>query len=763
MTSLKQLQQQFNSIQSVRQPVRKKFQALIGHPDGSTIDDPEHAGYVFIRIDGDSNRVRHARCRAVLPRYNQPVIVAYSDERPGTLEVIDLNDEAFPPNAAGTDTSYDGSAQLGKHAAQHAMFGGDTTWIDLKQIVPLRTRPDNPVSMQVYVESGPYQYLNGYNYWPGGLSSDMTAQIPSSALTQIYRIIYINPTTNALAYINSAEMADDPYMANYEGILDLIPVTSVPLSAVRLHNGMTTITETDIYDLRAIIGSAPGTVSGSGAIALWSNVLIVAGSGGDYTTIQAAINAASSGQLVLVAPGTYAENDTLKDGVAVKSLGVSLDTIIAPASGVSVAVPAGSHRLHGFHLTPPAGQVALSIIGATGDLEVFKCFVGSNGTNAIDTSTAGAAFVLTLSDSAIDGSISTKAQIKAFDCEITGNIAQVAGAGDIILHGGKVQGNITHVAGATIYMRNLPTITGTVSGTGTVVGPYRDGSGNVVMQTGSILTIGILNLSATSSQIVMQSAGITGTLTWTPATSDKVITLPNLTGTLALGAGTLTVATANSVAVADHTHAITSSSSPGAAAAILASTAAGYLQLARLGIGISPGSPIHVGDGTALHSSIELGSVDVQAWTWSTTTIGLKGIVASSVAAGRATYFLGQRARGTLDAPSIVSDNDLMFVLLGSGYDGAAMIASAEIVFAVDGTPGINDMPGRISFFTTPDGSATFSERVRITADGGLGIVDGIAAPATLSGFAKIYVDSADGDLKVKFGDGIVKTIVVDT
>jgi len=42
-------------------------------------------------------------------------------------------------------------------------------------------------------------------------------------------------------------------------------------------------------------------------------------------------------------------------------------------------------------------------------------------------------------------------------------------------------------------------------------------------------------------------------------------------------------------------------------------------------------------------------------------------------------------------------------------------------------------------------------------------IVDGVTAPATASGKAFIYVDTADGDLKVKFGDGTVKTIATDT
>lgn len=42
-------------------------------------------------------------------------------------------------------------------------------------------------------------------------------------------------------------------------------------------------------------------------------------------------------------------------------------------------------------------------------------------------------------------------------------------------------------------------------------------------------------------------------------------------------------------------------------------------------------------------------------------------------------------------------------------------------------------------------------------------LIDGIAAPGTETGYATLFVDSADGDLKIKFGDGTVKTIVTDT
>ena len=44
----------------------------------------------------------------------------------------------------------------------------------------------------------------------------------------------------------------------------------------------------------------------------------------------------------------------------------------------------------------------------------------------------------------------------------------------------------------------------------------------------------------------------------------------------------------------------------------------------------------------------------------------------------------------------------------------------AQISAAVDGTPGSNDMPGRLVFSTTADGSASPTERLRIDSVGSL-------------------------------------------
>jgi hypothetical protein len=57
-----------------------------------------------------------------------------------------------------------------------------------------------------------------------------------------------------------------------------------------------------------------------------------------------------------------------------------------------------------------------------------------------------------------------------------------------------------------------------------------------------------------------------------------------------------------------------------------------------------------------------------------------------------------------------------------AGSDGTGFIPAAEIRVAVDGTPGTNDMPGRIAFFTTADGASSVTERLRIDKSGALGI-----------------------------------------
>jgi len=90
--------------------------------------------------------------------------------------------------------------------------------------------------------------------------------------------------------------------------------------------------------------------------------------------------------------------------------------------------------------------------------------------------------------------------------------------------------------------------------------------------------------------------------------------------------------------------------------------------------------------------------------------------------AGSAAYFITQRARGTYASPTIVSNGDQLGQLFFFGYDGSAYRQAGYIAATVDGTPGANDMPSRLTFGTTPDGGVSAVERMRITAAGDVGI-----------------------------------------
>jgi hypothetical protein len=71
---------------------------------------------------------------------------------------------------------------------------------------------------------------------------------------------------------------------------------------------------------------------------------------------------------------------------------------------------------------------------------------------------------------------------------------------------------------------------------------------------------------------------------------------------------------------------------------------------------------------------------------------------------------------------AILASGDTIGRLYFSGSDGTAKIPAAFIDAAVDGTPGTNDMPGRLVFSTTADGASSPTERMRIDSSGNVGI-----------------------------------------
>lgn len=82
---------------------------------------------------------------------------------------------------------------------------------------------------------------------------------------------------------------------------------------------------------------------------------------------------------------------------------------------------------------------------------------------------------------------------------------------------------------------------------------------------------------------------------------------------------------------------------------------------------------------------------------------------------------LGKSRGTTVGSNTIVQAQDSLGFINFAGADGTDLdTVGAQIVAYVDGTPGANDMPGRLVFSTTADGASSPTERMRITNGGNI-------------------------------------------
>jgi hypothetical protein len=99
----------------------------------------------------------------------------------------------------------------------------------------------------------------------------------------------------------------------------------------------------------------------------------------------------------------------------------------------------------------------------------------------------------------------------------------------------------------------------------------------------------------------------------------------------------------------------------------------------------------------------------LSATTWSATTAGPQ-------------IALGKSRSATVGTNTVVQSGDVLGAVTFAGDDGGEIIIAASIRAESDGTPGDDDMPGRLLFSTTADGAQTATERMRINSKGNVNI-----------------------------------------
>ena len=118
------------------------------------------------------------------------------------------------------------------------------------------------------------------------------------------------------------------------------------------------------------------------------------------------------------------------------------------------------------------------------------------------------------------------------------------------------------------------------------------------------------------------------------------------------------------------------------------------------------------------------------------------GAIRNSNDAGGAYLLLGKSRGTTTGSSTIVQFNDVLGGIYFQGADGADIATpAAGIEACVDTTPGADDMPGRLVFYTTADGANFLTERMRI-GQSALTSINGVYIHTT-GNSANVHVDSS--------------------
>ena len=122
---------------------------------------------------------------------------------------------------------------------------------------------------------------------------------------------------------------------------------------------------------------------------------------------------------------------------------------------------------------------------------------------------------------------------------------------------------------------------------------------------------------------------------------------------------------------------------------------------------------------------------------WSTTATRLAAPTLALLKSGNA----------AIASHTVVTDDEILGSIIAYGDDGTDYESpAAAIEFAVDGTPGTGDMPGRIVHYTSTDGGEALTERMRIGSDGIQTMNYGGAADNSISGPGVIWNLESGGD-----------------
>jgi hypothetical protein len=343
--------------------------------------------------------------------------------------------------------------------------------------------------------------------------------------------------------------------------------------------------------------------------------------------------------------------------------------------------------------------------------------------------------------------------------------------GSSILYGDNLGGFSNVAIGSGVSFSG-----GTLSATGSGGTVTSVGATAPITSTGGTTpTIGVTAAALTE----VDDTNVTLTLGGSPSTALLAATSLTLgwTGQLATSRGGtgLSSFTANGVVYASSTSALATSSNftfDGSGVVVSVNSASNGLRVTQTGAGnallvedsanpdnspfvVDANGRTVVGSTAALTYSSSLSiTPNIQINAAGAAQSGISRFSGNTIA--NSYWFLKSRGTTVGDFTSVAS-GDTLGTIGFLGADGTDGIQAAAITASVDGTPGTNDMPGRLVFSTTADGASSPTERARIHSSGGVSIgntTDPGATNLSVSGNVVIATSGKGIDFSATAGTG---------
>jgi hypothetical protein len=227
------------------------------------VDVPGRSGFVYVRLLNNTSELIQAYNGIVSPIYNLPILVKRNKDR---YEIY------------GRDTlryqNWGTTPYLPIHGNQHSFDktnggGGDLVWVHQEQFYPLAVTPSGTYeSPNVIVAPYLYNWYGAWHYYAGGGAPDCALAHPTGSSSTQVLLLCLDGDAGTLHYITGSVEAPHlitgsaglfPHLPSYD------PDTDIPLAAICITTGTTTIGWEEIYDVRQFFGREQ-TGGGTGSV-----------------------------------------------------------------------------------------------------------------------------------------------------------------------------------------------------------------------------------------------------------------------------------------------------------------------------------------------------------------------------------------------------------------------------------------------------------------------------------------------------------------